>query len=96
MKKNSSGSNNLSLKYQRLIPSGFKDIEIRKFEFLAKTQFLLILRKRSKDANLCCLILEIQNSSVLFNSFNTKGASYYSKLLDFNSLNPIPAGGGSI
>ena len=29
--------NNLSLKYQRFKPSGCKDIEIRKFEFVAKT-----------------------------------------------------------
>ena len=33
-------SNNLSLKNQRSTPSGFKDIGIRKFEFVAKTQFL--------------------------------------------------------
>ena len=33
-------SNNLSLKYQRCWPSGCKDIGIRKFEFVAKTQFL--------------------------------------------------------
>ena len=30
----------LSFKYQRFTPSCGKDIEIRKFEFLAKTQFL--------------------------------------------------------
>ena len=33
-------SNNQSLKYQRFTPSGWKDLEIRKFEFVAKTQFL--------------------------------------------------------
>ena len=33
-------SNKLSLKYQRCLPSGSKDIGIRKFEFVAKTQFL--------------------------------------------------------
>ena len=32
--------NNLSLKYQRFTPSGCRDIDIRKFEFVAKTQFL--------------------------------------------------------
>ena len=32
---------NLSLKYQSSTPSGCKDIGIRKFEFVAKTQFLL-------------------------------------------------------
>ena len=33
-------SSNLSLKYQRFKQSGCKDIGIRKFEFMAKTQFL--------------------------------------------------------
>ena len=33
-------SNNNSLKYQRLTPSGCKDIAIWKSEFVAKTQFL--------------------------------------------------------
>ena len=32
--------NNLSLKYQRLSPSSWKDISIRKSEFVTKTQFL--------------------------------------------------------
>ena len=35
-------SNNLSLKYQRYTPSGCLDIEVRKCEFVAKTQFLSI------------------------------------------------------
>ena len=34
------GSNKLSLKNQRFIPLVYKDIGIRKFEFVAKTQFL--------------------------------------------------------
>ena len=33
-------SNNKSLKYQRVTTSGRGDKEIRKFEFVAKTQFL--------------------------------------------------------
>jgi len=33
-------SNNLSLKHQRFTLSGCKDIKIRKFDFVAKTQFL--------------------------------------------------------
>ena len=41
---NSVRSNHLSLKYQRFTPSGYKDIGIRKFEFVAKTQFLLKLK----------------------------------------------------
>ena len=36
---NSVRSNNLSLKYQMFIPSSRKDIGIRKFEFVAQTQF---------------------------------------------------------
>ena len=39
---NSVKSNNVSLKCQRPTPSGGKDIGIRKFEFVAKTQFLLL------------------------------------------------------
>ena len=33
-------SNNISLKYQRFMTSGSKDIRIRKSEFVAKSQFL--------------------------------------------------------
>ena len=39
---NSVRSNNLSLKYQRFTPSDWKDIGIRKFDFVAKTQFIKI------------------------------------------------------
>ena len=35
-------SNNLSLKYHKFTSSGCKDIGIRKFEFVAKTQFLTV------------------------------------------------------
>ena len=35
--------NNLRLKYHRFTPSGCKDIRIRKFEFVAKIQFLYIV-----------------------------------------------------
>ena len=37
---NSVRSNNLSLKYQKFTTSVYKDIGTRKFEFVAKTQFL--------------------------------------------------------
>ena len=37
---NSVRSNSLSLKYQRFTPSGCEAIGVRKFEFVAKTQFL--------------------------------------------------------
>ena len=36
-------SNDLSLKYQRFTSSGWKDIGFSKFEFVAKTQFLLAI-----------------------------------------------------
>ena len=36
---NSVRSNSLSLKYQGFPPLGWQDIRIRKFEFVAKTQF---------------------------------------------------------
>ena len=39
---NSVRSINLSLKYQRFRPSGCKDTDIRKFEFVAKTLLLLV------------------------------------------------------
>ena len=39
-------SNYLSLKYQSYTPSGCKDIGIRKFEFVAITQFLLKIKIR--------------------------------------------------
>ena len=37
---NSVGSNNLWMNYQRFTLSGCKDMGIRKFKFVAKTQFL--------------------------------------------------------
>ena len=37
---NSVRSKSQRLKYQRFTPHGFKDKEIRKFEFVEKTQFL--------------------------------------------------------
>ena len=37
---NSGRSSSLSLKYQRFTPSGCKDIGVRKYKFVAKTQFL--------------------------------------------------------
>ena len=33
-------SNNLNLKYQKFTPSGYKDLGVIIFEFVAKTQFL--------------------------------------------------------
>ena len=42
-------SNNVSLKYQRPTPSGCKDIGIRKFEFVAKTQFLCAFFLNNKN-----------------------------------------------
>ena len=45
---NSVRSNNLSLKYQRFKPSDCEHIEIRKFELVAKTQFLCFKALSSK------------------------------------------------
>ena len=39
---NSGRSNSLNLKYQKFTPSVCKDIWVRKFKFVAKTQFLYI------------------------------------------------------
>ena len=39
-------SNNVSLKYQRFTSLGCEDIEIRKLEFVVKTQFLSSKRLR--------------------------------------------------
>ena len=47
-------SNNLSLKFQRFTPTGCRDIEMRKFEFAAKTQFLS--KHRYNHAHLQALI----------------------------------------
>jgi len=44
---NSVRSNNLSLKYQRFTPTGRKDLGIRKFEFVAKSQFLYFKKMKS-------------------------------------------------
>ena len=41
-------SNNLSLKYQRFTPLGCKDIGIRKFKFVSKTQFLCFYFKKKE------------------------------------------------
>ena len=43
------GSNNLSLKKQRFIPSGYKDIGMRKFEVVAKNDFLKKLNGKYEE-----------------------------------------------
>ena len=45
---NSVRQNNLSLKYQTFDHEGFKEIEIRNFEFVAKTQFLSTVINRTR------------------------------------------------
>ena len=47
---NSVRSNNLSLKYQWFTTSGSKDIEVKIFDFVPKTQFLSL-----KDLNMLLL-----------------------------------------
>ena len=49
----------ISLKYLRFTTLGYKDIEIRKSEFVAKTQFLFIqqnLLEHWSQNQLCCII----------------------------------------
>ena len=41
--------------------------------------------QKKENANLCCFILEIQNSFVLFKNFKTKGV-IIENILDFNSI----------
>ena len=49
---NSVRSNSLKLKYQRFTRSGCKDILIRKFKFLEKTQFLHQFQCRALEHHL--------------------------------------------
>ena len=46
---NSVRSDNLSLKYQSFTTLGCKDVGVRKFEFVAKTQFLRYLLQFPKQ-----------------------------------------------
>ena len=52
-------SNNLSLKYQRFSSSGWNDIGIRKFDFVAKSQFLCNLLILKIDINKYVDILSV-------------------------------------
>ena len=49
----------VSLKYERVKPTGCRDIEVRKFEVVAKTQFLRI-RNGNLKKNLCLQPMETQ------------------------------------
>ena len=55
---NSVRSNSLRLKYYRFTPSGYKDKEIRKLEFVAKIQFLCKIFKRTIAQPLCKLLYQ--------------------------------------
>ena len=50
---NSVISNNQICKYQRVSPSGCKDIGIRNLEFVAKTQFLYQQLEKKLKGNRC-------------------------------------------
>ena len=57
-------SNNLILKDQRFPPSGYKDIGIRKFKFVAKTQFLLkVIDKKLRTLENCVQFLSFTSYS---------------------------------
>ena len=62
-------SNNLSLKYQRVTPSGRRDKGIRKFEFVAKTQ-ILCSKVYFVDIYLSCLVIP----RLLFNTLKAWGS----------------------
>ena len=62
---NSVGLNNLSLKYQRFMTLGCKDLGIRKSEFVAKSQFLLLTTGLKK------LRITCDNLSHVFLNFNS-------------------------
>ena len=63
---NSVRSNNPSLKYKRYTVSGSKDIGIRKFELVAKTQFVLIKGGENMFDDLRdCVITCVSPSSML-------------------------------
>ena len=63
---NSVRSKSLSLKYHRFTASGCKDIEIRKFEFVAKTQFLWI------KSNKVHKVLKSKTEIIIFITFLLK------------------------
>ena len=72
---NSIRSNNISLKYQRFTTLGSKDIEIRKSEFVAKTQFLCSGKHQIVRVNLNVRISSEETS---------KGTSIY-QLKEYNT-----------
>ena len=54
---NSVRSSILILKYHQFTPSGCKDIGIRKFEFMTKTQFLLLSKRPERSEE--CFVAKI-------------------------------------
>ena len=63
-------SNNLSLKYQRFTPLGYKDIGLRTFKFVAKTQFLWgLILDLSIKSNPVVYIQILLCSSTLYSVF---------------------------
>jgi len=63
---NSVRSNNLSLKYQRVTTSGFKDIGVSIFKFVAKTQFLMLKRNKMEKLDSSFGLTWLQNTHKLF------------------------------
>ena len=55
-------SNNVSLQYQRFILLGCKDIRVRKFEFMAKTQFLYVIKSMQTGIN-CHFCVQIKGQA---------------------------------
>ena len=75
-------SDDLSLKYQRCTSSGCKDIDIRKFEFVAKTQFLYELHAVA-DLKILYSVIEL-NSRV-----SSLGSSHLCRCMYIKKKNTI-------
>ena len=79
-------STNLSLKYQRFTPSGCKEIWIRKFEFVAKNQLLIInVRKNMGERKLLIRFLSPRNFNFLEKEYFAKEKNQ--KLARFSFVN---------
>ena len=72
-------SNNQICKYQRVLPSGCKDIGIRNLEFVAKTQFLY---QQLEEKNL--KVIDFQN---VFSKFSKSNHNKSKIMLNWNVLN---------
>ena len=84
---NSVASNYLSLKYQKSTTSGSIDIGIRKFEFVAKNQFLLghSIRRLSKIHTLIILYIDERRMDFPSQSLNDVIFNFFTLFLSIRS-----------